>query len=30
VSLIATDLVSRIGDAIVELTAKRKPRPRES
>jgi NAD(P)H-hydrate epimerase len=30
VSLIATDLVSRIGDAILELTARRKARPRES
>jgi ADP-dependent NAD(P)H-hydrate dehydratase / NAD(P)H-hydrate epimerase len=30
VSLIATDVASRIGEAIVELTAKRKPRPRES
>ena len=30
VSLIATDLVSRIGDAILELTARRKTRPREA
>ena len=29
-SLIATDLVAHIGDAIVELSAKRKPRQRES
>jgi NAD(P)H-hydrate epimerase len=30
VSLIATDLVANIGDAILELTSKRKPRQRES
>jgi NAD(P)H-hydrate epimerase len=30
VSLIATDLVSRIGDAILELTARRKTRSREA
>ena len=30
VSLVATDLVSRIGDAILELTARRKTRPREA
>jgi NAD(P)H-hydrate epimerase len=29
-SLIATDLVAHIGDALVELSAKRKPRQRES
>jgi NAD(P)H-hydrate epimerase len=29
-SLIATDVVAHIGDAIVELTTKRKPRQRES
>ena len=30
VSLMATDLVSRVGDAIIELTTKRKPRQREA